>query len=108
MLTVIIGMLVALALAAVVLALVAVPARRAGRGVLTPEGEQLVIHARERTVEAMGSARERVGELAERLPVSRGDAGAPVPETIDLRDAPASTATTATTANERSRSAHRR
>lgn len=76
MLTVIIGMVVALVLAAVVLALVAVPARREGRDVLTSQGEQLVSHAlertadavgaaRERTADAVGAARERVGELAE-------------------------------------------
>jgi hypothetical protein len=84
MLTVIIGMLVALVLAAVVLALVAVPARREGRDVLTRQGEQIVNQARERTAGAVGAARGRVGDLAERLPVGRGDtAAAP---TIDLRD----------------------
>jgi uncharacterized membrane protein YccC len=98
MLTVIIGMLVALVLAAVVLALVAVPARRAGREVLTSQGEQLVSQARERTADAVGAARERVGELADRLPVGRSESAEPVPQTIDLRNAP----------TRRERSAHRR
>jgi hypothetical protein len=88
MLTVIIGMLLALVLAAVVLALVAVPARREGRDVLTPPGEQIVNQARERTAGAVGAARLRVGDLAERLPVGRADAPEPASQTIDLRDAP--------------------
>jgi hypothetical protein len=70
---IIIGMLLTLVLAAVVLALVAVPARRQGRDVLTPHGEELVQAARERTSEAVDAARDRVGDLAERLPlVPRG------------------------------------
>lgn len=101
MLTVIIGMLVALVLAAVVLALVAVPARREGRDVLTSEGEQLVSQALERTAGAMGAARERVGGLADRLPVGRGDDKAP--GTIDLRDAPVTAP-----AGGRERTSHRR
>jgi len=49
MTTVIVGMFVALVLSLAVVALVAVPARRQGRDVLTPQGEQLVQSARERT-----------------------------------------------------------
>ena len=71
-----------------VLALVAVPARREGRDVLTSEGEQLVSQALERTAEAVGAAKERVGGLAERLPVGRGG-DHKAPDTIDLRDVPA-------------------
>jgi hypothetical protein len=91
----IIGMLVTLLIAAVVVAAVAVPAHREGRGLLTPEGEQLVQTARERTVEAVEAARDKVGstvgDLAERLPVTRpGDEQAatpasPLPTEIDLR-----------------------
>lgn len=89
------GMLVTLLIAGVVVAAVAVPAYREGRDVLTPEGEQLVQAARERTVEVVGTAREkvgeRVGELAERLPIRSSDAGtspspADGPAEIDLRD----------------------
>jgi hypothetical protein len=104
MLTVIIGMLFALVLAAVVLALVAVPARREGRDVLTSEGEQIVTQARARTADAVGAARDRVGGLAERLPLVRDD-GRGSPDTIDLRDAPGS-ATVRPSAGERS--SHRR
>jgi hypothetical protein len=87
MLTVILGMLVALVLAAVVLALVAVPARQQGRELLTSQGEEIVSQALERTVGAMGAARERVGDLADRLPLPGGE-GRHAPDTIDLRDAP--------------------
>jgi hypothetical protein len=51
MTTVILGMLVALLLALGVVALVAVPARREGRELLTPQGEQLVQQARDRVVD---------------------------------------------------------
>lgn len=64
MTTVIVGMLVALALALVVVALVAVPARREGRDLLTPQGEQLVQTARDRTTEAASAAREKAVEVA--------------------------------------------
>lgn len=64
MTTVIVGMLVALALALAVVALVAVPARREGRDLLTPQGEQLVQTARDRTTEAASAAREKTVEVA--------------------------------------------
>ena len=104
MLTVIIGMLVALVLAAVVLALVAVPARREGRVVLTSEGEHLVSQALERTADAVGAAKDRI---AERLPVGLGaDQETREPmhhETIDLRDVPTPTPAVVT-----ERASHRR
>jgi hypothetical protein len=61
MTTVIVGMLLALLLAVGVVALVAVPARREGRELLTPQGEQLVQQARDRVV-----------DLRDRLPASSG------------------------------------
>ncbi len=100
MTAVIIGMLVTLLIAGAVVAAVAVPAHREGRDLLSPEGEQLVQAARDRTAEAVESARDkardRVGELAERLPVSPRDADEPAPEPapsagpaeIDLRTDP--------------------
>jgi uncharacterized membrane protein YccC len=87
MLTVIVGMLVALVLAAVVLALVAVPARQQGRQLLTSQGEELVSQARERTAEAVVAARERVGGMADRLPLTGGEGRHSA--AIDLRDTPA-------------------
>ena len=64
MTTVIVGMLVALALALAVVALVAVPARREGRDLLTPQGEQLVQTARDRTTEVASAALEKTVEVA--------------------------------------------
>jgi hypothetical protein len=61
MTTVLVGMLVALLLAVGVVALVAVPARREGRELLTPQGEQLV-----------QQARDKVGDLRDRLPSRDG------------------------------------
>lgn len=91
----IIGMLVTLLLAGAVVAAVAIPAHREGRELLTPQGEQLVLSARERTVEVVEAARDKVGEkvsdLAERLPVNRSGDTAQAPDAadaaeIDLRD----------------------
>src|SRR3954447_17167378 len=70
MTVVIVGMLAALLIAGVVVALVAVPARRDGREVLSAEGEQIVQAALERTADAVGVARDKVGDLAEKLPVT--------------------------------------
>lgn len=70
MTTVISGMLIAVLIAGVVVALVAVPARRAGRDVLTAQGEQIVQSALDRTVEAVEAARDKVGDLADKLPTS--------------------------------------
>lgn len=56
MVALILGMLVCVALALVVVALVAVPARRDGRGILTPKGEEVVSALKER----QQSARDRL------------------------------------------------
>jgi hypothetical protein len=48
MISVVLGMLVCLALALAIMALVAVPARRAGRDVLSERGEEVVGSIRER------------------------------------------------------------
>jgi hypothetical protein len=58
MVALIIGMLVCVGLAVAVVALVAVPARREGRDLLSPEGEEIMASAREMT----GSAIERTGD----------------------------------------------
>ena len=71
---VIVGMLLALLLALGVVALVAVPARREGREVLTPHGEQLVQQARDRVV-----------DLRDRLPTPGRDAGERVGADTDQR-----------------------
>jgi hypothetical protein len=55
-------MLLSVGLAVAVVCLVAVPARREGRDLLTPKGEDLVSQVRERTGSAVEIAREKTGE----------------------------------------------
>ena len=62
MLALIFGMLLCLILAVAVVALVAVPARRQGRELLTPKGDEVVSRMRERTGSAVETAREKTGE----------------------------------------------
>ena len=78
MVSLIIGMLVCVGLALVVVALVAVPARRDGRGILTPKGEEVVIALKERQQSARGRLDRGSGE---------GDGGA-APSASDSPDAP--------------------
>lgn len=75
MVALILGMLVCVALALVVVALVAVPARRDGRGILTPRGEEVVTALKER----QQSARDRLDRGT-----GAGDQPAPpAAETVD-------------------------
>lgn len=67
MVALIIGMLICVGLALAVVALVAVPARREGRDLLTPKGEEVVSALKDR----QQSARQRL---------ERGDAEAPSAE----------------------------
>ena len=67
----IVGMLLALLLAIGVVALVAVPARREGRELLTPQGEELVQQARERVVDL----RDRLPAATRRSDGGPGDSG---------------------------------
>lgn len=74
MVVLVLGMLVSVVLAVAVVGLVAIPARREGRDLLTPKGEEVVALVREKTgsavgtargktAEAMGAARDKVGEV---------------------------------------------
>ena len=65
MLVLVLGMLLSVGLALAVLFVVAVPARREGRGMLTPKGEDMVSMVREKTGEALGATREKTGEALE-------------------------------------------
>jgi hypothetical protein len=58
----ILGMFLSVVLALAVLGMVAIPARREGRDLLTPKGEEVVSRVREKTGEAMDTAREKTGE----------------------------------------------
>ena len=62
MLFLVFGMLLSISLAVTVLFVVAVPARRQGRDLLTPKGDDMVSMVREKTNEALDTAREKTGE----------------------------------------------
>lgn len=62
MLVLVVAMLLTVVLAVAVVCLVAVPARREGRDVLTPKGEDVVSKVREKTGSAVGTAREKAGD----------------------------------------------
>lgn len=62
MVPLILGMLLCIALAVAVVGVVAIPARRQGRDVLTPKGEEVVSKVREITESAVETAREKTGE----------------------------------------------
>jgi len=55
-------MLLCLAIAVAVVGLVAIPARRQGRELLTPKGEKVVSRVREKTSSVVETAREKTGE----------------------------------------------
>lgn len=63
MVVLVFGMLVSVVLAVAVVGLVAIPARREGRGLLTPKGEEVVAQMREKTGEAMVAARDKVADV---------------------------------------------
>jgi hypothetical protein len=74
MVALVFGMLLCVVLAVAVVGVVAIPARRQGRDLLTPKGEEVVAMVREKTgsaVEtaiektggAMGAARDKVAEV---------------------------------------------
>ena len=60
MVVLIVGMLLCVGLALAVVALVAIPARRQGRELLTAEGEEIVAAARERTQDALDKTGEAI------------------------------------------------
>ena len=65
MVALIIGMLFCVALAVAVVALVAIPARRQGRDLLTPKGDEVVSRVRDLTGSAVATVREKIGEGGE-------------------------------------------
>ena len=76
----IIGMLICVGLAVAVVALVAIPARREGREVLTPQGEELVASVKEmtestldKTGEAIVAAKDKVADTVTGLGDSSDD-----------------------------------
>jgi hypothetical protein len=61
MFVLVLGMLLSVGLAVAVVCVVAVPARREGRDMLTPKGEDMVSLVRERTGDVLDTAREKTG-----------------------------------------------
>ena len=62
MVVLVFGMLLSVVLAVAVVGLVAIPARRQGRDLLTPKGEEVVALVREKTESAVETAIEKTGE----------------------------------------------
>ena len=62
MVALIIGMLICVVLAVAVVAVVAIPARREGRDLLTPQGEELISAAKDKAREKTESALEKTGD----------------------------------------------
>ena len=62
MLVLVAGMLVSVGLAVAVVCIVAVPARREGRDMLTPKGEEMVTLVWGKTGDAFDTAREKTGD----------------------------------------------
>ena len=67
-------MLICLALAVAVVGLVAIPARREGRDVLTPKGEEMLSRVREKTGSTVDAAREKTGSTVDAAREKTGDA----------------------------------
>jgi hypothetical protein len=63
MMVLVFGMLVSVVLAVAVVGLVAIPARREGRDLLTPRGEEVVALVRDMTGGAMVAARDKVADV---------------------------------------------
>lgn len=63
MIVLVFGMLVSVVLAVAVVGLVAIPARREGRDLLTPKGEEVIALVRDKTGEAMVAARDKVSDV---------------------------------------------
>jgi hypothetical protein len=67
MVALVVGMLLCVGLALAVVALVAIPARRQGRELLTPRGEEVIASARERTAEAIVATGEAIAATKDKV-----------------------------------------
>ena len=94
MVVLIVGMLLCVGLALAVVALVAIPARRQGRDVLTAEGEEIVAMAKERTQDALDKTGEAIVATKDKVSESLANA-TPAREPATAPDAAATSSTTA-------------
>jgi sensor histidine kinase regulating citrate/malate metabolism len=81
MVVLIVGMLLCVVLALAVVALVAIPARREGREVLTAEGEELVAMAKERTQDALDKTGEAIVATKDKVSESIANSASKEPAT---------------------------
>lgn len=72
MVALILGMLLCVGLALAVVAVVAIPARREGRELLTPQGEELVSLVKERTETTIERTGERLADAKDKVVDSVG------------------------------------
>jgi hypothetical protein len=72
MVALILGMLICLGLALAVVALVAIPARREGRELLTPQGEELVATVKDKTESTIERTGERISDAKDKVTDSLG------------------------------------
>ena len=77
MIALVFAMIVCLVLGLAVVAVVAIPARREGRGVLTARGEDVVTRVRERTESVTSAARDRTSDLVSSPRAKAPEASAP-------------------------------
>lgn len=80
MVPLIIGMLICVALAVAVVALVAIPARREGRELLSPQGEELMAVVKEKTAstiestgDAIVTAKDKVSDTISSTPADTAE-----------------------------------
>lgn len=90
MVVLIVGMLICVGLAVAVVGLVAVPARREGRELLTPQGEELVATARERTESALDRTGEALASAKDKVADTMTSSASPSasPSTREVHDVP--------------------
>jgi hypothetical protein len=91
MVALILGMLLCVGLALAVVALVAIPARREGRDVLTPRGEEVVAAARELTQDALDKTGDVISATKDKVSESVA-AATPGSQTREQHAAPGAAA----------------
>ena len=77
MIALVFAMIVCLVLGLAVVAVVAIPARREGRDILTARGEDVVTRVRGRTESVTSAARAKTGDLASSTRTKASDASTP-------------------------------
>ena len=92
MVALIVGMLICVGLALAVVGLVAAPARREGRDVLTPRGEEVVAAIRAQAAGTSGEPRDRDVTTAAGEESTSAEASAPEPSRADVSRAEVSSA----------------